>query len=60
MTWLDTPSGVLAFHRDPGLVCVVNLSTKTFQLPDHTTILLASGPFQDSRLEPDHAVWTKK
>lgn len=60
MTWLDTPPGVLAFHRDPGLVCVVNLSTEKFQLTDHTTILLASGPVEDGLLESDHAVWLKK
>ncbi|TPQ15516.1 glycoside hydrolase family 13 protein [Streptomyces sporangiiformans] len=59
MTWLDTPADILAFHRDPGLVCVVNLSTETYRLPDHTTILLVSGPVEDGLLEPDQAVWLK-
>lgn len=48
--------GVLAFHRDPGLVCVVNLSTETFQLPDHTTILLANGPGSRKALHLEHFV----
>ncbi|MEI5520452.1 glycoside hydrolase family 13 protein [Streptomyces brasiliscabiei] len=57
MTWLDTPPGVLAFHRDPGLVCVVNLSTEPYRLPDHTSVLLSSGPVEDGVLAPDQAIW---
>jgi len=60
MTWLDTPPDILAFHRDPGLVCVLNLSDEAYRLPDRTTVLLASGPVEDGLLEPDHAVWLKK
>ncbi|WP_338785162.1 DUF3459 domain-containing protein [Streptomyces sp. DG1A-41] len=59
MTWLDAPAGVLAFHREPGFTCVLNLSDETYRLPDHTTILLASGPMADRLLEPDHVVWLK-
>ncbi|WP_435839887.1 alpha-amylase family glycosyl hydrolase [Streptomyces canus] len=57
MPWQDAPAGILAFHRAPGFVCVVNLSNEAYQLPDHTAILLASSPIADGLLEPAHAVW---
>nr|AGS50006.1 alpha-glucosidase [uncultured bacterium esnapd26] len=57
MIWLDAPAGVLAFSRDPGFSCVVNLSNEAYQLPDHTSILLASGPVEDGLLGPDQAAW---
>ncbi|WP_406224142.1 DUF3459 domain-containing protein [Streptomyces canus] len=57
MTWIDTPTEVLAFHRDPGFVCVLNLSTEPYQLPDDTSVLLTSGPVEDGVLAPDQAVW---
>lgn len=57
ITWQDAPAGVLAFHREPGFLCVVNLSDDAYQLPEHTAILLASGPVADGRVEPEHAVW---
>lgn len=57
MTWLDTPVGVLAFRRDPGFVCVVNLSTEPYRLPDHHSILLASDIVEDGLLAPDGAAW---
>ncbi|WP_149831140.1 glycoside hydrolase family 13 protein [Streptomyces tailanensis] len=59
MTWLDAPADVLAFRREPGFTCVVNLSNEPYQLPEHSTISLASGPIRDGLLEPDHAVWLK-
>ncbi|MFF9028196.1 glycoside hydrolase family 13 protein [Streptomyces iakyrus] len=57
MTWLDTPEGVLAFRREPGFVCVVNLSNAPYELPAHTALLLAGGPVEGGVLEPDRAVW---
>ncbi|MGQ4400181.1 glycoside hydrolase family 13 protein [Streptomyces hayashii] len=57
MTWLDAPAGVLAFRRAPGFVCVVNLSGETHQLPDHSSVLLASGPIEDGVLTPDQTAW---
>ncbi|MGF0171004.1 glycoside hydrolase family 13 protein [Streptomyces sp. Marseille-Q5077] len=57
MTWLETPEGVLAFSRDPGFVCVVNLSAEPCPLPDHTSVLLASGPLEGAVLAPDQAAW---
>lgn len=57
MTWLDAPPGVLAFRRDPGFVCVVNLSAAPNPLPDHSSVLLGSASVEDSVLATDHAVW---
>ncbi|MDX3803315.1 alpha-amylase family glycosyl hydrolase [Streptomyces sp. AK04-3B] len=57
MTWLDAPAGVLAFRRDPGFVCVVNLSEEAYQLPHHSSVLLAGGPIEDGVLTPDQAAW---
>lgn len=57
MTWLDAPAGVLAFSRDPGFVCIVNLSTKAYRLPEHTSVLLTSEPVGDGSLAPDQAAW---
>jgi alpha-glucosidase len=57
MTWLDAPDGVLAFSRDPGFVCVVNLSSDPYRLPVHESVLLASGPVDGGLLAPDQAAW---
>lgn len=57
LTWLDVPAGVLALRRDPGFVCVINLSTEPYPLPAHTSILLTSEPIEDGRLAPDQAAW---
>ncbi|MGQ4332254.1 glycoside hydrolase family 13 protein [Streptomyces hayashii] len=59
MTWLESPPGVLALHREPGFTCIVNLSSEAYRLPTHATILLSSGPVEDGLLEPDQAVWLK-
>jgi alpha-glucosidase len=57
MTWLDAPEGILAFSREPGLTCVVNLSAEPYELPAHSQLLLSSGPLEDGVLRPDQAVW---
>ncbi|MFD8230965.1 glycoside hydrolase family 13 protein [Streptomyces sp. NPDC059696] len=57
MDWLDAPEGVLAFRREPGFVCVVNLSSEPYELPAYSALLLASGPLKNGRLGPDQAVW---
>jgi alpha-glucosidase len=57
MTWLDAPEGVLSFRREPGFLCVVNLSAEPYELPAHSELLLAGGPLDDGRLAPDQAVW---
>ncbi|WP_245236896.1 hypothetical protein RFN58_33375 [Streptomyces iakyrus] len=47
---------MLAFRREPGFVCVVNLSGAPYE-PAHTALLLAGGPVEGGVLEPDRAVW---
>ncbi|MET8978934.1 alpha-amylase family glycosyl hydrolase [Streptomyces sp. NPDC004539] len=57
LTWLETPPGVLAFRREPGFVCVVNLSGVPYELPEHVRVLLGSGAVEDGRVGVDQAVW---
>ncbi|WP_084959279.1 glycoside hydrolase family 13 protein [Thermoactinospora rubra] len=57
LTWLDSPAEVLAFARESGLTCVVNLGSDPVRLPPHERVLLASGPLDGERLPPDTAVW---
>ncbi|MFI7306105.1 glycoside hydrolase family 13 protein [Micromonospora aurantiaca] len=59
LTWLPAPDGVLAFAREPGLTCLVNLGDAAVGLPAHDRLLLASGPLDDDRLPPDTAVWLR-
>ncbi|MFI2649908.1 glycoside hydrolase family 13 protein [Micromonospora fulviviridis] len=59
LTWLPGPDQVLAFARDPGFTCLVNLSAAAVPLPAHERLLLASGPLDDDRLPPDTAVWLR-
>ncbi|QGK70059.1 DUF3459 domain-containing protein [Allosaccharopolyspora coralli] len=57
LRWLDAPDGVLAFAREPGFVCVVNLSAEPYALPEHSEILHQSGPLDRAALPPETAVW---
>nr|BFF17776.1 hypothetical protein GCM10025730_12970 [Promicromonospora thailandica] len=57
LAWLDHGGDdVLAFTRGPGLACVVNLGADAVPLPAGATVLLASGPVDDT-VGPDTAVW---
>jgi alpha-glucosidase len=57
LSWLSAPDGVLAFRREPGFACVVNLSDTAVALPIEGELLLASAPLSDGRVPPDTAVW---
>lgn len=57
LRWLEAPEGVLAFERDPGLRCVVNLSAMPQPLPQGWGVLLTSDRVDDGRLPPDTAAW---
>lgn len=57
--WLSTDGDVIAFTREPGFACVVNLSNAPVHLPPHAGVLLASGPLDGDRLPPDTAVWLR-
>jgi alpha-glucosidase len=64
--WLDLGRDVVAFERDPGFACVVNVGTRPVTLPAGE-VLLASGPLASSPhrsdghggsvLPGDTAVW---
>jgi alpha-glucosidase len=61
MRWLpdgDQP-GVLAFEREHGVACVVNLSRSAVPLPPHERVLLASAALDRGLLPPDTAVWLR-
>ena len=57
ITWIPLGDEVLAFTRESGLTCVVNLGTEPVRLPEHQRICLASGPADDGLLPADTAVW---
>jgi alpha-glucosidase len=60
LTWAESPDGVLVLHREPGLLCVVNLSDAPFPLPDHDRVLLASEPMENGKLPKDTAAWLQR
>jgi alpha-glucosidase len=58
LSWIDSPAGVLAFTREPGFTCMVNISDEATPLPDHDTVLIASADLDDpAQLPPDTTVW---
>jgi alpha-glucosidase len=57
MRWREAPPGVLSIERDGGFRLVVNVEDAPVDLPKHRRVLLASGPFDGSRLPPNSAVW---
>ena len=57
LRWLETPDGALAFARDPGFACTVNLSAAPLPRPAGE-VLLSSGPLgADGAVPSDTAVW---
>ncbi len=56
----SAPTEVLAFDRDPGFACWVNLSEVAVPLPAGAEVLLSSGPVQDGRLGVDQTVWLQR
>ena len=62
MEWLDVGTHALAFRREPGFTCVVNLGADDLALPDElvagSEVVLASHPLADRRRIPsDTTVW---
>ncbi len=60
LTWRPAEPGVLAFDRDAGFVCMVNLADGPVALPPGARVLLASVPLTDGRLPVDAAVWLER
>jgi alpha-glucosidase len=61
MMWIDTAGELLAFRRDPGFVCVVNVGDEPAAAPDAVrdgALLLSSGPLEpDGRLPGATSAW---
>jgi alpha-glucosidase len=57
MRWIASAPDVLAFERDPGFICIVNLSTEAISLPPHSGVAIASGPLEQDALPPDTSAW---
>ncbi len=61
MTWLPSPANALAFRREPGFVCVVNLNSRPITYPAMGHVLCASGPVEPTDagllVPADHAAW---
>ena len=58
LTWLPSPAGALAFGREPGFACVVNLSAGAVAPPRSSKLLISSGPLDaDGRIPDDTAAW---
>jgi alpha-glucosidase len=57
MAWLDAPSDVLSFERDPGFVCLVNLARDPVPAPSGTVLLTSAELTDDGQVPPDTTVW---
>lgn len=60
LTWRPAEPGVLAFDRDPGFTCVVNLSEGPVALPHGARVLLSSVSLVEGRLPADAAAWLER
>ena len=56
VTWLDLGDDVVAFSREPGFTCVVNVGTVPVELPTGE-VVLSSRPLDGRVLPADAAVW---
>ena len=61
LRWLELGDGVLAFERDPGFVCIANISGSPVELPDGAVVILTSGPLGEAgRVPADTTVWLSR
>ena len=57
-SWHPLTSGdVIAFHRGPHFVCVVNFGDEPLRFPPGATVLLSSTELADDHLPTDSAAW---
>jgi alpha-glucosidase len=60
LRWIPSGPEVLAYRRGEAFACVVNFGAKDADLPEHSEVLLRSGPLaEDGRLPSDTAVWLR-
>ncbi|MBV9804731.1 MAG: DUF3459 domain-containing protein, partial [Solirubrobacterales bacterium] len=58
LAWLPAPAGALAFAREPGFACLVNISGGPVAPPAGSELLISSGPLSsDGRVPADTAAW---
>jgi alpha-glucosidase len=58
MRWIDAPDGALAFARDPGFVCVVNMTAEPVPAPQRAELLLSSDALAgDGAVPGDTGAW---
>ncbi len=57
MTWTPAGADLLAFQREPGLACWVNLGATPVDLPPGMVLLASTAAGRDRRLAPDAAAW---
>jgi alpha-glucosidase len=60
LTWLDSPTDVLAIERSPGLVVVLNTGEEPVRPAFGGQVLLSSGPLADGAIPPDTTVWLQR
>jgi alpha-glucosidase len=61
LAWQAAPAGALSFARDPGFVCIVNLTADPVPLPSGSRLLLCSGALTSQAEVPhDTAVWLEQ
>jgi alpha-glucosidase len=56
----DFDSDVVAFDRDPGFTCVVNMGADPVRLPAGKVLLASSDLPDDGTLPTDAAVWLSR
>ena len=57
LTWIEVAEDVIAFLRQPGFACYLNLGATPRTLPAAAQVLVASEPLVDGALPADAAVW---
>ncbi len=57
LAWVDAGADALAFTREPGFGCWVNLGPEPLPLPAGAAVLVASGPLAGGALPTDTAAW---
>lgn len=57
LTWIEAPTGVIAFARSDDFAVMTNLSGEPVPLPEGAHVLLASDEVRDGRLPVDATAW---